>query len=124
MNILSTTFAVLLSTVGFASAECSNEWSIEPNAEYDTYDDVATIGLDLVFTFGGSAKAECLSEMADIKSKEAKTKYENAKRKHEDAKRIEQELSNELDRLRLCNEAMKLNAPRLIAECRAEGYIE
>ena len=76
------------------------------------------------FTFGGSAKAECLSEMADIKSKEAKTRYENAKRKHEDAKRIEQELSNELDRLRLCNEAMKLNAPRLIAECRADGYIE
>ena len=62
--------------------------------------------------------------MADIKSKEAKARYEDAKRKHEDAKRIEQELENELDKLRLCHEAMKLNAPRLVAECRAEGYIE
>ncbi len=108
----------------FAAAECTNEWSIEPNAEYDTYDDVATIGLDLVFTFGGSTIAECKAEMASIKADEAKTRYEDARRKHEDAKRIEQELENELDRLRLCHEAMKLNAPRLIAECRAEGYIE
>ena len=108
----------------FAAAECTNEWSIEPNAEYDTFDDVATIGLDLVFTFGGSTIAECKAEMAEIKSKEAKARYEEARRKHEDAKRVEQELENELDRLRLCHEAMKLNAPRLIAECRAEGYIE
>ena len=108
----------------FAAAECTNEWSIEPNAEYDTYDDVTTIGLDLVFTFGGSTIAECKAEMAEIKSKEAKARYEEARRKHEDAKRVEQELENELDRLRLCHEAMKLNAPRLIAECRAEGFIE
>ena len=117
-------FIALLAAPTFAAAECTNEWSIEPNAEYDTFDDVATIGLDLVFTFGGSTIAECKAEMAEIKSKEAKARYEEARRKHEDAKRVEQELENELDKLRLCHEAMKLNAPRLITECRAEGYIE
>ncbi|MCY4583965.1 MAG: hypothetical protein OXE50_14400 [Chloroflexi bacterium] len=117
-------FIALLAAPTFAAAECSNEWSIEPNAKYDTQKDTATIGLDLVFTFGGDTITKCKAKMADIKSKEAKTRYEDAKRKHEDAKRREQELENEMDRLKLCLFAAENNAPRLIAECRAEGFIE
>ena len=101
----------------FASAECTNEWSIEPTAEYDSLDDYATVGINFVFSFGGSVVAECEAAVAERRSEEAR-------RKHEDARREEQELTNQMAKLRLCNEALKLNAPGIIANCRAEGYIE
>ena len=124
MKLLTLTTIALISTAGLAAAQCTNEWSIEPNAEYDTHDDYATVGLNLVFTFGGDTVARCEAAMAEVRSEEAKARYEEARRKHEDARRKEQELENELARLELCQEALKLNAPRLIAECRAEGFIE
>ena len=106
MNLLSTTFAALLSTVGFASAECSTEWSIEPFIELESeqdYGETVTSGLNFVFTFGGSSKAECESEMADIRN---------------------QEIENTYAKLELCLLAEEAGSPRLIAECQAEGLLK
>ncbi len=108
----------------FAAAECKSEWEIRPGVSYDTQRDSARVGLDLVFTFGGSAIAECKAEMAEIKSKEAKARYEEARTRNEDARRKEQELDNLILRLELCQEALAVNAPRIINECRADGLIE
>ena len=103
MEIIATTAAILLSTVGLASAnECRSVWSIEPNAEYDTAYDYATVGLNFVFEFGGSSKAECEVAMAEKRN---------------------QEITNEIERLELCLLAEDTGAPRLIKECRADGYL-
>ena len=105
MNILSTTTAFLLSTVGLASAdECRSEWPIEPHVSYNEYgSDEISSGLNFVFTFGGSSKAECESEMATIRN---------------------QEIENTYARLELCLLAEEAGSPRLVAECRAEGLLK
>ena len=110
----------------FAAAECKNEWSIEPFLEYNDskYSAGTSAGVNFVFSFGGSAVAECEAEMANIKSKEAKARYEEARANNEDARRKEQELDNLLLRLEICQEAVAYNAPRLITECHADGLIE
>lgn len=124
MKLLTLTTIALISTAGLAAAECTAEWSIEPNANYNTRYDAATVGVNLVFSFGGDSVARCEAEMAEIRTKEAEARLKEARRLHEDARRKEQELDNTLARLELCQEALKLNAPRLIAECRADGFIE
>ena len=97
MNLLSTATAVLLSTVGLASAdECRTEWSIEPYVELENNQDFGetiSSGLNFVFTFGGSSKAECESEMANIRN---------------------QEIENTYARLELCLLAEEAGSPRLI----------
>ena len=111
MNILSTTTALLLSTVGLASAdECRSEWSIQPSLEYNSGENEfygkkegLTAGLNFVFSLGGSSKAECESARAEMRNIE---------------------IENEYERLELCLYAKEQGAPRLIAECRAEGFIE
>ena len=110
----------------FAAAECTNEWSIEPFLEYsDTgYSPGTSAGVNFVFSFGGSAVAECKAEMAQIKSEEAEARHKEARAKYEDARRKEQELDNLILRLELCQEALAVNAPRIINECRADGLIE
>ena len=105
MKLLTLTTIALISTAGLAAAQCTNEWSIEPYAEYnDGVDDYGSssgisTGINLVFSFGGDTVARCEAAMAEIKSEEAKARYEDARRMHEDARRKEQELENELARL-------------------------
>ena len=86
----------------FASAQCSNEWSIEPTIEHNEWSGVTT-ALNFVFTFGGSAKAECEAERTAMRN---------------------QEIENEYARLELCLLAEEAGSPRLLAECRAEGLLK
>ena len=97
--LLTALFAV---TASFASAQCSNEWSIEPTIEHNEWDGVTT-ALNFVFTFGGSAKAECEAERTAMRN---------------------QEIENEYARLELCLLAEEAGSPRLLAECRAEGLLK
>ena len=101
MKVLALATVAVLATAGLASASCTSEWSIEPGLSHDDYG--LTTSLNFVFSFGGSAKAECLSEMAIKRN---------------------QEIENEYARLELCLLAEEAGSPRLIAECRAEGFLQ
>ena len=93
--------AALFLVPTYAAAECTNEWTIEPGLEAD--ESGVTAALNFVFTFGGSAKTECEAELAEMRN---------------------QEIENEYDRLELCILAKEAGSPRLIKECKAEGFIE
>ena len=95
-------FIALLAVPTFAAAECTNEWSLEPTIEHNEWDGVTT-ALNFVFTFGGSAKAECEAERTAMRN---------------------QEIENEYARLELCLLAEEAGSPRLLAECRAEGLLK
>ena len=98
--------ALFVVPASFASAQCSSEWSIEPYVSLDNsqeFGETVSTGLNFVFTFGGSSKAECESEMAAIRN---------------------QEIENTYARLELCMLAEEAGSPRLLAECRAEGLLE
>ena len=80
MDILGTTAALVLSTIGLTASadECRTEWSIEPYVELENNQDFGetiSSGLNFVFTFGGSSKAECESEMASIHNQEIENTY-------------------------------------------------
>ena len=127
MKLLTITTVALISTAGLAAAsECTNEWSLDPFVEYSDsgYSSGTTAGINLTFKFGGDSMADCKAAEAERKNQEAEARLKEARTKHENARRAEQEIDNTLARLELCQEALKLNAPRLIAECRADGYIE
>ena len=127
MKLLTIATVALISTAGLAAAsECTTEWSIDPFVEYNDsgYDSGTTAGVNLTFSFGGSSLADCKAAEAERRNQEAEARLKEARTKHENARRAEQEIDNMLARLALCQEALKLNAPRLIAECRADGFIE